>query len=171
MIDIGLVDEQVNLNDFLDKDELNYNVPCIFFGFVIKNEYDNKRLCIQPKYAPKKIIHKYKDADGVVHMLPLYGCILPVSGQYKQLSTILIQQQADITISTYKNILEQFDLSCDDCYLHYAVGTYPVDLAHFKRLTNNEISKDKKIFQHILGMEDDEFDFQKMGSLELFILT
>ena len=43
MIDVSLVDVPVSMDDFSYETPLQ---PSIFLGFIIKNEYDNKRLKI-----------------------------------------------------------------------------------------------------------------------------
>ena len=49
MIDVSLVEAPVEGEEFSYKTPLE---PSIFLGFIIKNEYDNKRLEINEKYNP-----------------------------------------------------------------------------------------------------------------------
>ena len=118
MIDVSLVEEPVSTDNFSYQIPL---VPSVFLGFILKNEYDNKRLHINEKYKPKKFIKIYK-INGEMKMLPLYGI-------------------------------------------------YPIDFNKFRYLTDDKISEDKKILQHMLNLNEDKFDFQKFGSILSLILT
>ena len=69
------------------------------------------------------------------------------------------------------NILSEYNLSCNDCYGYFYKNVYPIDNRHFDKLTDDEIGKDKKIFQHLLNVNENKFDFQKFGSLKLLLLT
>ena len=42
---------------------------------------------------------------------------------------------------------------------------------YFDKLTDDKISKDKKILQHLLELDENKFDFQKFGSFITLILT
>ena len=62
MIDVSLVDEPVSSDNFSGQIPL---LPSIFLGFILKNEYDNKRLHINDKFNPKKFFRIYKE-DGKI---------------------------------------------------------------------------------------------------------
>jgi len=48
---------------------------------------------------------------------------------------------------------------------------YPIDFNKFRYLSQGEGSKDKKILQHMLNLDESKFDFQKFGSILSLILT
>lgn len=170
MIDITLIDEPVNLKEYKVE---NVNGPTLFLGFVIKNEYDNIRLSISEKYNPKKISLPYLK-DKQVNILPLYGVFLKINEMARQLSTVLTRQERyenTLNLATYQNILQEYNLSCNDCYAFFHKNVYPVDNRYFDMLTDDQMGKDKRIFQHMLDLDENKFDFQKFGSLKLLILT
>ena len=74
MLDVSLVESPVDGEAFSYKTPLE---PSIFLGFIIKNQYDNKRLDINEEYSPKKFFRVYK-TNNKSNMLPLYGiCLKP----------------------------------------------------------------------------------------------
>ena len=169
MIDVSLVDAPVEGEEFSYKTPLE---PSIFLGFIIKNEYDNKRLEINEKYNPKKFFRLYK-AKGKSSMLPLYGICLKPNDLGDNIIKIIGDQEKsyDINLVVYQNLLSEFELTCNDCYAYFKSGIYPIDFNKFRSLTDDKISKDKKILQHMLNLDESKFDFQKFGSILSLILT
>ena len=169
MIDVSLVESPV------DGDAFSYPIPLqpsIFLGFIIKNEYDNKRLEINEKYNPKKFFRIYKN-NNKSNMLPLYGICLELNDLGKNIVELISQQEKsyDINLVVYQNLLSEFNLTCNDCYAYFKSGIYPIDFNKFRYLTNDKISKDKKILQHMLNLNESKFDFQKFGSIISLIIT
>jgi len=169
MIDVSLVESPVNSESFLCEIPLK---PSIFLGFIIKNEYDNRRLEINEEYNPKKFFHIYKD-NNKSNMLPLYGICLQPNDFGNNIIKLINEQEKlyDINLVVYQNLLSEFNLTCNDCYAYFKSGIYPVDFNKFRILTDNVISKDKKILQHMLNLNESKFDFQKFGSIISLIIT
>jgi hypothetical protein len=169
MIDVSLIEAPVSVDDFSYETPLR---PSIFLGFIIKNEYDNKRLKINDKYNPKKFMRIYKQS-GEPKMLPLYGICLELNDLGKNIVNLITQQEKsyDINLVVYQNLLSEFNLSCNDCYAYFKSGIYPIDFNKFRYLTGEKISQDKKILQHMLNLDESKFDFQKFGSIVPLILT
>ena len=170
MIDIALIDEPVNLKEYKVE---NIEKPTLFLGFIVKNEYDNKRLLIDKKYNPKKFSLPYKNGKHI-NLLPLYGIIVKVNNIADQLGTLLSRQERyenTLNLMAYQNILTEYNLSCNDSYAYFYKNIYPIDNRYFDMLTDEDIGKDKRIFQHMLNLDENKFDFQKFGSLKLLLLT
>lgn len=172
MIPIDLVDEPINTENYrvlldITRGDKDY---VLFLGFTIKNEYDNRRLNIDESYNPVKIWHFNKDGNGL-KSLPLYGIILKPNNTVKSLFNTLAQQERfGITLSTYKNILAQFNFSCENTYGWFDTNTFPLDFVNLKTVCDDEFNTDKKIFQHLLNINENHFDFQTFASLKLLIL-
>jgi len=167
MISIDLVSEPVDTKEFhltYTKGKCNF---ALFLGFVIKNEYDNRRLKISERYTPVRLLHTIeKDI-----LIPLYGTFLTPNKNIKQLYTVIEdQQQNTLNLLTYKNILSQFNLTCDNTYSWFNKCMFPIDFNNLKSVCDDEFNTDKKIFQHILNIDENHFDFQTFASLKLFIL-
>lgn len=168
MIPISLVEEPVEMNDykFLLGDDYE---PFLFLGFVIKNEYDNQRLKIDERYDPQKIcVVKHATSKAI----PLYGIVLSPNSKVRELINIVKEQHktGPITLSTYKNLLSQYSLSCEHTYYYFNDAVLPIDFTNLKAVCDEPISNDKKIFQHLLSLDDEHFDFQSFAALKLFIV-
>ena len=169
MIDISLIETPVSMDGFSYEIPLQ---PSIFLGFIIKNEYDNKRLKINDDYNPKRFIRIYKQ-NGESKMLPLYGICIELNELGKNIANLINAQEKSygINLVVYQNLLSEFNLTCNDCYAHFKNGIYPIDFNKFRYLAQDEISKDKKILQHMLNLNEGKFDFKKFGSIIPLILT
>ena len=84
---------------------------------------------------------------------------------------IELQEKQVMNLAIYKNLLSQFGFDCKETYSFFSPGTYPVDFNNLKSVCTDEFNTDKKIFQHLLNLDENIFEFQKFSSLKLFILT
>lgn len=174
MIDFSLVNEEVDIDSFNPLDDL----PCLFLGFAIRNEYDNRRIVLNPIYNPQNVLHPIMVTPSnpkgkpVLSVLPLKGIVLSPNETIKKLTALIIsQEKMGITLQTYQNILSQFNFSCSETYAFFHPGLYPIDYTNLKTVATNPFSTDKKIFQHLLGLDEKTFEFQRFSALKLFILT
>jgi len=169
MIDVSLVEQPVNSDDF--DCIFEYDKPCLFIGHILKNEYDNQRLKLNDDYHPVKFFAPYNES-GEMKLLPLYGILRNLNKHGLEISKIIYEQEnrGNINLIIYENIINQFDITCSDCYGYYKERIYPVDFNKFRKLTDDEIATDGKILQHLLNLEDNKFDFQKFGSVVCFLL-
>tara|TARA_R110002020_G_scaffold284342_2_gene499956 strand:- start:1997 stop:2506 length:510 start_codon:yes stop_codon:yes gene_type:complete len=163
MIDVALIDTPVNCDDF---ENIIPREPCVFIGFILKNEYDNQRLKINEKFIPRKFLKVFK-TDKKLEIAPLYGVCLELNETGQKLRKLIKKQEVvkNINLVVYENILSQFELTCHDCYGYFKNGIYPIDFNKFRYLTDDKISEDKKILQHMLNLNESKFDFQKFGSI------
>ena len=108
-----------------------------------------------------------------LQVLPLKGVLLkPNASMVKVINAIVNQEKTgNIGLVTYENLISQYNLSCKNTYKHFQKGVYPIDFNNLKSICNDSFNEDKKIFQHLLNLKEDVFDFQKFASLKLFILS
>jgi hypothetical protein len=165
MIDVTLADKPVNISGYIP---YTCKEPSVFLGFIVRNEYDNRRLYFNPDLKPQKLLFGYNST-----IVPMYGLLLPLRKEYNSLCEILKLQneKQNLPLSTYINILSQFDLQAGDSYSDLMNGVYPIDFKYFDKITDSDLTNDKKILQHIIGIDESKFDFQKFASLKLFILN
>ena len=170
MVDIRLVDQPVDTDKF---ESFDGDMPTLFLGFAIKNEYDHKRLSINKKYKPRKILLAFEKEADEYAILPLYGLFLQLNKNGKELADTLLKQQKEkaVDISTYEQILDEYGMTCHDAYSYLNNRIFPIDFNAFTRLTDNPIINDKKILQHLLNLNESEFNFQRFGAFKLLILT
>ena len=170
MIDISLIEKPVVMDDY---NPLDNKFPVLFLGFIIKNEYDNQRLQLNENLNVEKKVHIWYDKKEKLKCLPLYGLFLKLNSKGVKIANNLKQQRksGNMNLIVYENILDQHECTCNDCYGYFDTNVYPVDFKNFDTLTDDEISKDKKILQHLLEIDENKFDFQKFGSFITLILT
>jgi hypothetical protein len=167
MIDIDLTSRPPNSDGFVVPNHDEY--PILFLGFLIKNEYDNQRIEISKAFNPKNIFHLSKDRQTLTALRGIK--LKPNSTVHGLIKSIQNQEKLGITLVTYQNLLSQFSFSCKETYNFFDKGIYPIDFVNLKSICDDSFNNDKKIFQHILGLDEKVFDFQKFSSLKLFILT
>lgn len=173
MIDINLADEEVNLSEYKP---FNEKLPTLFLGFAIKNEYDNRRLKINESYRPIKTMFLFERRNmepDSFNILPLYGLFLNLNKKGKKLAATLLSQDLNHIMGyrQYETILEEFDITCHNSYSYLNKRIYPIDFKHLDKISSDSIVQDKKILQHLLELDEHEFDFQKFGSFKLLILV
>ena len=167
MINIDLVNVTVDIKNYSIATQDEY--PMLFLGFVIKNQYDDERIQLSEKYNPVKFIHFSKDRSTFT---ALKGIKLLQNDIINSLSKqIELQEKQVMNLAIYKNLLSQFGFDCKETYSFFSPGTYPVDFNNLKSVCTDEFNTDKKIFQHLLNLDENIFEFQKFSSLKLFILT
>jgi hypothetical protein len=172
MIPISLVDTPVNVEEFkiLTPAETKY---ALFLGFIIRNEYDNKRLKIAENFKPVKFLHVKRKDNQITECIPLYGVLLtPNSAIVNLMKTVRSQEKVkEMPLITYRNILSQYNFSCDNTYSLYSDMIYPIDFTNLKSVCDDTFNEDKKVFQHLLSLDEKHFDFQSFASLKLLILN
>jgi hypothetical protein len=168
MVDIDSIQEPLNLDKFrlLSDDKYPYSI----IGFQLKNSYDQQGIKVKSKYNTKDIIHLLPTAKmsptffrGIkIHIREKY---FPLIEQFKKLNTIL---NDSINVDVYKNLLEEYGLTCNECYAFLRKGVYPVDGSCLSKISNIDITLE--------SLYENAFDtknvpaFQSFSSFTIFIL-
>jgi len=168
MIDIETVNKPIDYSAYNFVSSLK-EYPILFLGFVIKNQYDNLRVNIEENYKPINLLHFSKDRQSVTALKGIK--LIPNNNVKKLYNAIKVQEQLAMNLVIYENLLNQYGFACKETYGLFAPGMYPIDFTNLKSICDNDFNGDKKIFQHLLGLDEKVFDFQKFSSLKLFILT
>ena len=128
-----------------------------FCGYIIKNNYDEKRLLISKKLSPKRFTFK-----TINNELKLYGITIPAPYNHKLISTLL--KQTPKNIYEYNSILTSNGLSCFSCFLYYSPELYPIDSAYINKFFSTlDIEKSFSIKKGVPS-------FQRVGHIYLFAL-
>lgn len=130
---------------------------CIFLGAKIKNLYDEKRLCIQEKYNPGR--YRLKNIN-----YNLFGILLEMNNEYKSLIN-KIKQQKTFDLIGYNLLLQEFKLSCNDCYFNLKPPIYPIDNFHMKKILPDFD------YEHFICFNPEIPKFQSFTSLNLFLIV
>ena len=140
---INLADQPISIKNYeiygIDK------LPKIIFGYKIKNKFDESRLKIKPKYNPRYVAH-FKWTDQLQPVF-LYGIEVRPKPQYVGLmdelnaGTVITDNcTTETLIKNYQNKLEEYDLTCNECYRYTCDGIYPLDTKHLNTISRKDFS-------------------------------
>lgn len=155
-------------NEFVETN----NLPLIFLGFNIKYSSD-EILKIPQKYNPFKLMHYSRECADVYQNFYYYGIEIynkneSISQLINKLNKITYNDDI-ITLETYKNLLKQYKLSCNDCYLTYKIGCFPLDLLNLYKFIDKNIAYE--MIEDFLGIDKQNQVINNMAGLHLQILT
>jgi len=168
MLDIDLVNEPLDIDSFSYLNDMDY--PACILGFQLKNLYDQKRLILNKDYKPVDVIHLVPN-DAV---LPKFfrGINIPIKKEFLPLISHLdllgTQNIAPINIENYKNILKNYNLSCNNCYAYLNKGIYPIDSECLNAISSTNLTQDElydKALIHEISV------FQSFGYFVIYILS
>jgi len=139
------MDAPISIKDYHihDVDKL----PKLFFGFRIKDKFDEARLKIKTKYCPKYLVHFRYTTQ--LEPIFLYGIDIKPKPQYSSLLKTLCQGDMVIDSKTfgelysnYKHKLSEYDLTCDECYRYTYDGIYPIDSKHLPVISQKDYTQE-----------------------------
>lgn len=150
----------------------NIKLPIIFLGFNIKHSLDES-LKIPKIYKPFKLLHFSRiDADiykdFYYYGIEIYNKNEKIQELVNKLNRITSNDDI-ITLETYKNLLKQYKLSCDECYLTYKTGCFPLDLKNIYKFIDKEIAK--QMIEDFLDIDKQNKTINNIAGLHLQILT
>jgi hypothetical protein len=134
----NLVDDPIAIKDYqiYDVD----NLPKMFFGFRIKDKFDEARLRIKTKYSPRSVAHFRHGSQ--LEPIFLYGIEIKPKPQYAKLLNYLNENRLivdsdslDNFYNNYRNTLAEYDLTCNECYSYTYDGIYPIDTKHLNTIS------------------------------------
>ena len=128
----------------------------LFIGVKIKNLYDEKRICIQDSYNPGR----YKSSNG----LKLYGTIMDVNTDHKTL-VYKLKKQKIFDLIGYNLLLQDYKLSCNECYFNLNPPLYPIDNSFIKKYIPDFN------FENFICFNPEIPKFQAFSSLNVFFVT
>lgn len=100
----------------------------LFYGIVLRSEFDLDRVSINKKFLPKKFYTIALQNEGF-NIVYLYGSFIKIVNKYDNLITS-IQSFSTLPVQSlfdYQKILSLYNLSCEETYRYFAKGIYPVD--------------------------------------------
>lgn len=130
---------------------------CIFIGAKIRNLYDEQRLCIQSNLNPTR--HR---VQGVA--FNLYGIKQSIAPEYQTLVNDLKQQKTYDLIG-YSTLLQDHNLTCNDCYFNLKPPLYPIDNHHIRKCLPDFN------YEEFICFNPEASKFQAFTSLNLFFIT
>jgi hypothetical protein len=168
LVDVSGTYEPIKLDNFSVIAEDKY--PYSIIGFQLKNLYDQERIKVKSKYNTKDIIHILPTANieaaffrGIkIHIREKYSSLLK---QLSKFNTILTDT---VDVKLYKQLLGEYNLTCEDSYALLRKGVYPIDGKCLAEISNIDIILD--------SLYENAFDtknvpaFQSFSYFTIFIL-
>lgn len=168
LLDVELSNEPLDIETFSYLSDSDY--PVVLLGFQLKNLYDQKRLVFKPQYKTNDIIHFVPQET----MMPKFfrgiklGIKTSVISFVQMLENLSCTSEKDINIFIYKEILNRFNLSCENCYAYLNKGIFPIDSQCLKNISNDDISSEE-LYSLIDTQKTNAF--QGIGYPVIYILT
>lgn len=147
---------------------LTVTYPTFFFGFSIKNQYDQKRLKIKDEFQPKYVFHKY--GTKMEEMLFLYGLTAPVTPDLLPYFYPL-RENPSMNREQYEAVLNPLDVDCNNCYLFLSKNLYPLNTFYAHRFFTKKPFKDIVTYSEILERDPELPLHHTISSFHLFLLT
>ena len=135
------------------------DLPKALLCVSVKNRYDECRLSVAGKYKPRYISHFCTTSRGELQPMYYYGIELDLKRPYLKMiddictaklftdntvySTSPTSNQLisyDNRILRYRNILHQYDVTCNTCYGYFTDGVCPIDMSHLQKITAKDYS-------------------------------
>jgi hypothetical protein len=142
--------------------------PTFFFGFIIRNKYDEKRLKIKKEFHPKYIVHKYGNYPD--EMLFLYGLTTLVKKEMMP-QIYPIMNNPDMNREQYEAVLNPIEVECNNCYLFLNKNLYPIDSFYTHRFFTKNNFKNISTYSEILDRNPELPLHHTIASFQLFLLT
>lgn len=146
--------------------EVNNDLPFLFLGFILKSDID-ENIKIDKKYKPFKFKHYSKINADIYTDVYYYGIkirnVSIINDLIQKLDKITKNNDI-ITLSMYKKMLMPYNLTCDECYKNFLIGSFPLDLKHLYKFIKTDF---RKTIEDIYGMNTD----LNIAGLHLNILT
>jgi len=170
MIDVSLVDEALNVEEFtfIPKDKY----PFCFIGQPIRNRYDQERVQYDKKFNPTSIVHAtasttpaLKFFKGIeVFLKPEYITLI------QKLEALNLNVKDFISLNTYDQILKEFKISCSECSLLLEKGVYPINGTELEKIAFLDNEQLNLVNLYKYNSEQVHFS-QAIGSNNIFILS
>lgn len=160
----SLIDTPIDQTTFQVFGKKSY--PLICAGILMRSRFDQARISLNKKYKPFDVFHLNYN-KGNINFLCLRAIPLTFNKTFQPLVNQLVQTP-HINLSQYKNLIAEFNLTCDECYGYYNPTVFPIDAVHIKTLTKKFDKTD--LYSKVLNIKIDPQWFG-FGSFTLFILT
>ena len=163
-VDIDLTEQPVDLKDF--KYIAHSEQPKIIIGTPVHHKYDQQRLIFSNKVTHEDIL--FLQTKPTIKANFFRGLDINISKKYSDLIDDLHYFSNNLTqnrVEEYKNILKQYNLSCDSCFSYLSENIMPIDGKHINKLTSKY--KIENLYETVFETKN---CFQCYGSLNIFIL-
>ena len=117
MLPLDLINELSLDLEYIDHKNLSSGETSLFYGFQVKNKYDEERLLIDESLNPLRVHHKDTDKH-------FYGIQLKGNKTYDNLKQHLFYH---MTEKEYRLLFSEFNIETQNSYELYNFGIFPFD--------------------------------------------
>jgi len=169
LVDINNTQEPLELDKFTVVPEKKY--PYSIIGFQLKSLYDQQRIKVKSKYNTKDIIHILPTASLEAAFFRGIKILIreeyyPLLNQLRKFNTTIATDNIDVGV--YKNLLKEYDLSCDECYAFLKKSVYPIDGHCLSKISNIDITLES-LYENAFNTKSVPA-YQSFSSFTIFIL-
>ena len=126
----GLGEHKINNQKYCISTEFFTDYSFLFYGFEIKNKFDESRLLINKKISPIKFSHLVRTNEGI-KIKHFYGVICKGNAIYRIISKKLAyashKEKYTMSFDNYRHMMSEFNVSTSSSYGKYSIGLYPLD--------------------------------------------
>jgi hypothetical protein len=169
LVDIDSTQEPLTLDNFNIISNNKY--PYSIIGFQLKNLYDQQRIKVKSKYNTKDVIHILPTANieaaffrGI--KIQIHEKYQPLLSQLGKFNTTLSSNIIDVEV--YRNLLQEYDLTCNECYAFLKRGIYPIDGSCLSKISNIDITLES-LYENAFNTKSVPI-YQSFSSFTIFIL-
>ena len=165
---LNLIDEPLDIDTFSYLDDADY--PHVVLGFQLKNLYDQKRLIFKKEICSEDVIHLVPN-DAIMPKF-FRGIRIKLKKEFapfvKHLEMLGSTNKTIINTDSYKDILKQYKLTCNNCYAHLNKGIYPIDSECLNKLSVQQFDMDSLYTNYL---EANSPIYQSLGYFVIYILS
>ena len=170
MVNINLINSPITVKDYKIYDVTS--LPRVILGIRVKNKFDEQRLDIKSKYTPRFISHF--ETNNELEPVYFYGIEIKPKLQYKNLLYSLNYSTQNGTvdcITWYRELLEEFNLTCDTCYRYLSNGVYPIDVKHLNDVSRRDYKQEMDSgFLSMLKSNTNKMTYDNITNFNLLVL-
>ena len=143
-----LIDQPVSTKDYqiYNINELPRALLCIRCN----NKFDQERFQIKRTYKPNLISHFEMRSQlepiflyGIeINLLPKYYSLIDMLNDDRFVCRKRMSTDHNFLVNHYRHTLQQYDLSCDECYGLLNDGVYPIDIKHLNNISKKDYTKE-----------------------------
>tara|TARA_R110000824_G_scaffold390012_1_gene586308 strand:+ start:464 stop:1015 length:552 start_codon:yes stop_codon:yes gene_type:complete len=169
-IDLNLTHQEVDPSLF---EPIDYNqIPKLFLGFIIKNNFEFNALQCNDIVKDRAHLCGFEGQIEPVYLRGIFMDPSPAVEKIIEKLEQIISIDVNIIFNQYIQILNQFNLSCNNTYAYLMDGIYPIDIIHLNKVTQNKDNQPKSYVEYASEiLHEDKVPWFFTPELKLLILT
>ena len=169
LLGVDLAEQPLDIDSFSYLNDKDY--PLFLLGFQLKNLYDQKRLIIKKEYNPIDVIH-FVPGESIMPKF-FRGVKINLNSRFNyfvnKLEALSTSSTEKIDNKYYTELLNEYGLSCNNCFAYLRKGVYPIDSEHMDLISDTKL-KQKDLYTNMLDVSSVS-GFQALGYFVIYVLS